>query len=270
MQMRFYEGKEKALTLSYDDGQIHDIRLIEIMNKYGIKGTFNLNAGLFFKDGRGFRGEKSLEETQKIYAGHEIAVHGLTHPWTVGLPEQEMLYEAVEDRRLLEKAFGGIVRGMAYPFGCCNDTVVAAIKAAGIVYSRTTESTGGFNIPHDWLRLPATCHHNDPELTELATRFVNNDIRWGKPELFYLWGHSYEFANADNWEIIENFCALVSGKENIWYATNIEIYDYVKAFEALRFSWDKTTVYNPNALPVWFNEGGKTYKILPGETLITE
>ena len=43
--MLFPEGKKKALTLSYDDGTVLDRRLVEIMNRCGVKGTFNLNAG---------------------------------------------------------------------------------------------------------------------------------------------------------------------------------------------------------------------------------
>ena len=42
----FPGGKFKALTMSYDDGYMEDIRLIEIFNQYGIKGTFNLNSEL--------------------------------------------------------------------------------------------------------------------------------------------------------------------------------------------------------------------------------
>ena len=40
--MRFPEGKSKALTLSYDDGSKNDVKLAEIINKYGVKCTFNL------------------------------------------------------------------------------------------------------------------------------------------------------------------------------------------------------------------------------------
>ena len=43
--MRYPLGKTKAVTLSYDDGTRHDIKLIDIMTKYGIKGTFNINTG---------------------------------------------------------------------------------------------------------------------------------------------------------------------------------------------------------------------------------
>ncbi len=42
----FPEGKHKVFTLSYDDGKCADRRLIEIMNRYGVRGTFHLNAGL--------------------------------------------------------------------------------------------------------------------------------------------------------------------------------------------------------------------------------
>lgn len=49
--MRFPQGRAKALTLSYDDGVEQDIRLIEIMGKHGLKGTFNLNSGLYAEEG---------------------------------------------------------------------------------------------------------------------------------------------------------------------------------------------------------------------------
>ncbi len=267
MQLRYKNGVSKALTLSYDDGQIHDIRLIEIMNRYGIKGTFNLNSGLFFKDGKGFRGEKSLEETKEIYKGHEIAVHGLTHPFLSELSEQEILLETWEDRKNLEKVFGGIVRGMAYPFGCYNDKTVAVLKTAGIAYSRLAVSTKRFDVPQDWLRMPGTCHHNDPALMDLAKSFIEENGRWGRPTLFYLWGHSYEFAGDDNWNVIEDFCRYTGGRDDVWYATNIEIYDYVKAYESLKMNCEKNVVFNPSALTVWFSEGEKTYEIGAGQTI---
>ena len=49
--MLYPQGKLKALTLSYDDGVEQDIRLMEIMNRHGLKGTFNLNSGLFAPEG---------------------------------------------------------------------------------------------------------------------------------------------------------------------------------------------------------------------------
>ena len=42
--MRYPEGKAKAVTFSYDDWVIQDIRLAEMFDKYGMKGTFNFNS----------------------------------------------------------------------------------------------------------------------------------------------------------------------------------------------------------------------------------
>ena len=45
MEKPVFNGKYKALTFSFDDGNFDDICLIKIMNKYGLKGTFNINSG---------------------------------------------------------------------------------------------------------------------------------------------------------------------------------------------------------------------------------
>ena len=157
---------------------------------------------------------------------------------------------------------------MAYPFGTSSDTVVEILKNAGIVYSRTIVATESFGIPTDWLRLPATCHHNNPKLMELAERFLT-DSRVGQraPQMFYLWGHSYEFNDNDNWEIIEQFAEKMGGHEEIWYATNIEIFDYITAYKQLRFTVDMDLVENPTATDLYFEWNGKSYMVKAGETL---
>lgn len=52
--MRFPGGRAKALTLSYDDGVQQDHRLISILNRHGLKCTFNINSGLFPAKGTTF------------------------------------------------------------------------------------------------------------------------------------------------------------------------------------------------------------------------
>ena len=86
--------------------------------------------------------------------------------------------------------------------------------------------------------------------------------------MFYLWGHSYEFDNNDNWDVIEKFAQIASGHDHIWYATNIEIYDYVKAYDSLVFSADGSRIYNPTLITVWFDIDGTVYNIKSGETLV--
>jgi peptidoglycan/xylan/chitin deacetylase (PgdA/CDA1 family) len=227
------------------------------MKANGLKGTFNINTGCYAEEGKVFpegtihrRMSKSLAQKTYLNSGMEVAVHALTHPFLEWEPENVCTYEVLQDRKNIEEDFGGIVRGMAYPFGTYNDSVVATLKQCGIVYSRTVHSTENFNIPTDWLRLPATCHHNNPRLMDLGREFVEfKKTQYLK--CMYVWGHSYEFDNNDNWQVIEDFCQLMSGKEDIWYATNIEIVDYMKAAKELQFSADSSIVYNPSAISVW-------------------
>ena len=266
--MRYPEGRAKALTFSYDDGVRQDLRLMDILDRYGMKATFNLNSGLYPTES-GHR-RMTAEEITQAYAGrgHEVACHAYTHPFLESLPASAVAYEILKDRETLEAQFGCIVRGMAYPYGTFSDEVVDALKHCGIAYARTTVSTEKFTLPTDWLRLPATCHHKNPRLMELAKTFVEMSYRSRPCGLFYVWGHSYEFDDADNWHVIEEFAEYMSDREDeIWYATNMEIYEYVTAYNSLVFSADDTIVYNPTLKTIWFFGDGEIYKVNPGETL---
>ena len=86
-------------------------------------------------------------------------------------------------------------------------------------------------------------------------------------KLFYIWGHSWEFDYNNGWEHMEKVCEKLSGHDDIWYATNIEIYDYVQGYNALRFSADSSIVYNPNLFTVYFEVDEVPYSVEPGETI---
>lgn len=273
MYMKLKDGKSKVLTLSYDDGVVQDIRLIKILNKYGIKGTFNINTGLYLPEEairEKYYGRMKLSEAKEIYSnsGHEVAVHALTHPFLERLKTDEVLTEILEDRRNIEQQYGTLARGMAYPYGTYSDEVIDALEKCGICYSRTVKSTEGFKFPENWLTLHPTCHHKDPKLMELAKKFVEEKCRYSSDNwLFYVWGHSYEFDNDDNWDVIEEFAQYVGGREDVWYATNIEVYDYIKAYENLQTSVDKKIVHNPSGIDVWFYHRKNTYCVKAGQTL---
>ena len=272
-KMRFPGNKAKALTLSYDDAVEQDIRLIDIMVKNGIKGTFNINTGLFAPVGKTYpegqihrRMDKKTAYDLYMNNGMEVAVHAYYHPHLEGLTPAEVTFEILNDRIDIEKMTGKVTRGMAYPYGSTSQQVVDCLKACGILYARTVQSTLNFNIAEDWLRLPATCHHNHPELMNLAKKFVEATAVT-EPMLFYLWGHSYEFEMKDNWSVIEEFCEYIGNKEDIWYATNIEIFEYIEAYKQLKTSADGTIVYNPTNTTLYFSVNGNDYKVAPGETI---
>lgn len=272
--MRFPGGKSRALTLSYDDGVEQDIRLMDIMKQHGLKGTFNLNSGLYAPEGTVYpeghiHRRMTKAQAIRLYkdSGMEVAVHALTHPFLEQLSVNECTWEVIADRMNLELEYDVIVRGMAYPYGTYSDQVVEILDNCGIAYSRTVEATHRFDIPKDWLRLPSTCHHNDPKLMELAHALVETE--WNRtPALFYLWGHSYEFEADNNWHVIEEFAEYIGGREEIWYATNIEVYDYVKAYEKLIFSTDGKKVYNPTNVELFFRKDEVMICAKPGMTVL--
>lgn len=272
--MRFPGGLPKTFTMSYDDGVFDDVRLIEIMKKNGVRGTFNVNTGRWNKN-EADPGPKKItyDMAKQIYLdnGMELATHSVTHPFLEQLPVANMAYEILQDKITLEEKFKTVIRGHAYPYGTWSPEVVKTLKQCGIVYARTTEVTGKFNVPNtadEWLTLASTAKHTDKNLFELGKRFADAADK-NKPMMFYLWGHSFEFnkEHDDNWEVIEKFLEYIGGRDDIWYATNIEIYDYVQAYQSLQFSATCDRVYNPTATTVWFRSDLGLHKVEPAQTI---
>ncbi|MDF2670130.1 MAG: polysaccharide deacetylase, partial [Paenibacillus sp.] len=178
---RFPGGRTKALTLSYDDGRIHDRRMIEILNSYGLKGTFHLNSG---KLGNVDYIEES--EVKELYAGHEVAAHTVTHPHLPNIPKEMRVRELMNDRQVLERLVGYPVKGMSYPYGTVTNEVADLMPMLGFDYSRTTVSSSKFELPQQWHQWSPTCHHRDDLLTRTQTFLDLKHTK--KPLLFYVWG----------------------------------------------------------------------------------
>lgn len=271
--MRFPGGKEKAVTFSYDDGVCQDKRLAEIFDKYGMKATFNFTSW----------SDYSAEEIEEYFLskGHEIAVHGMLHRATGNIRPIEGIREVLELRMLLEKKCGQIIRGMAYPDSGITrfsnftnyDMIKQYLTELDIAYSRTLGGDNkSFELPMDFHAWMPTAHHDNPEILNYIDEFFALDFDklyypHRTPRLFYIWGHSYEFDKKNNWEHIEKICEKFAEHDEVWRATNIEIYDYVESYKALRRSADGTMVQNPTNQTVWFDVDGKLYSVNPGETI---
>ena len=223
-----WNGKNKALTFSYDDGVAMDRRLVEIFNRYGMKCTFNLNSGLMNKSGswmstQGIRIDRlGPEGLPELYKGHEIAVHCVTHANLQELDDEAVRREILDDRAALEKLFGCNIRGMAYPYGAYDERIIRIAAECGIEFSRTCGDRYDFALPERPLELRATCHHRNERLMELLDGFLG--YSGDEPAVFCLWGHSYEFELNDNWELIEGFCRKAAFRDDIFYGTNSECY----------------------------------------------
>ena len=274
--MRYPGGKAKALTFSYDDGVVEDRHLIELFLKHGVKGTFNLSPEMF---GRTCENEPHQQwmktpDIKDTYTGTgmEVSLHGYSHPELPKMDDAALLWEVLLNRKLLEDLFGHRVTGLAYPQGAYDARVKSLLSKAGVKYARIANSGSLSFDPHpaDWFEWIPTAHHGHPELMKLAERFINAKPTvnpWdnnSKPMLFYVWGHAYEFRWSDNWYIMEDFLKAISFKDDIWYATNMEIYEYTAAFDRLEYSVERNMVYNPSALKVWILHDEKIIEVEPG------
>lgn len=226
-----FNGKMKAVTFSYDDGVTQDRRLIEIFNKYGIKGTFNINSDFLGTKNTLTYGDKSVahnkverDEIKTLYRGHEVAVHTLTHPHLPALSEDEIIRQVEKDRENLSLLCGYEVVGMAYPGGGVNyDLRVADIieRKTGVKYARTTVHSYNFDLQKDLYVFSPTVHHNNTEkCLEMIESFIS--LEPSSPKLLYIWGHSYEFDFSDNWDFAEEMCKRLAFKDDIFYGTNRE------------------------------------------------
>lgn len=227
-----WNGKKKALTFSFDDGVSQDRRLAELLNRYGLKATFNINSGFFGQSGELIRNGVSVrhdklpkEEALSVYDGHEVAAHTVTHPFLPKLSDGDVIAQVENDRLALEKVFGREIVGMAYPCGGANhDARVEKLvrEHTGCLYARTIESTGNFDLPQDPYVLNPTVYYIDTDdMFALGKEFLS--LQSDEPRLFYIWGHAYELDAWGFWDRFEEFCKMMSGREDIFYGTNREV-----------------------------------------------
>ena len=132
----------------------------------------------------------------------------------------------------------------------------------GIEYCRVVGDTHDFAMPENFLSWKSTCHHNH-NLLENGKRFTEV-FKTQYLYMMYVWGHSFEFPRDNNGELMEEVCRLTGNREDTWYATNIEIVDYMKAGKQLKFTVDGDLVYNPSAVELWIAVDGQNLRIPAG------
>jgi len=219
----------KAVTFSFDDGVESDRKLIELFNKYNLKCSFNLNSGKMDGsaegwDYKGFWVKRPVPFDKSIYEGHEICAHGKLHLRPNELNESELCEEFDEDIKALEQLFDTKITGAAYAFGLYSDDVIRHLEKIGIGFARTVKSTHSFDVQDNLLSFHPTCSFSDDEIFNLAERFLTAET--DEPQIFYIWGHSYELDGNDLWEHMEKLCQLLSNRSDVLYGTNSEVFKY--------------------------------------------
>ncbi len=214
---------KKSVTFSFDDGVKQDVRFVELLNKYGMKGTFNLNTGIASEVHRWvYKGVDVIHMNKAdmldLYKGHEVAVHTLTHPFLEKLDEQKIHEQVYGDKCNLEDWYGEEVVGMAYPYGTYDDRVVEIVKNCGIKYARTTKITPDFTPQEDLLRFKSSCCFTSPDLDSIIDRFIKSES--DQKQVLYIWGHTYQLGVDMSWEAFEDVCKRLTSVEGLVFETN--------------------------------------------------
>jgi len=223
-------GKKKAFNITYDDGVLQDERFVALLNRYGIKGTFNLNSQLMQEEfswthPNGMQVTRlSPERAKHLYDAHEVASHTLTHPYMYELSDEELYRQLKSDKDNLEKLFGKEVKGFAVPFEYYDDRIADCAKFCGFTYARESECTGSFTPCTDAYYWKTSIYHIDPDLPNFVADFLNTQEELAVCQIV---GHSYDLDAENLWGTMELICAAVSKCNDIWFCTNAELVDYL-------------------------------------------
>jgi peptidoglycan/xylan/chitin deacetylase (PgdA/CDA1 family) len=259
---KFPGNKRIAVTASFDDGVETDRPVIERFNAWGLKATWNLNSvGL---NPHPYAKTIPLEQIAEVYHGHEVALHTVTHPHLERLDAAQIAYEILDDKKALENFVGYPIRGMAYPCGTWNQTVINVLRALGIVYARTVEKRDHCFPPEESLAWPATAHQFDAGLSEKWKEWY--DSQWFNG-VFFIWGHSYEFELQKDWAGLERIFKPLAGKKDVWYCTNIELFDYEAARKQIVIAANRGSAYNPSGKTITLLADGRQIEVPRGRAV---
>lgn len=209
----------KIVCLSFDDGTIYDEKFIDLLNKYNLKATLNLNSGLkdfvWYYEGRPIR-RLDLAKYKDLYKGHEIASHSLTHPYFSSLPEEDVIREVKEDLANLNNIFDGSVSGFAFPFeDQTEDNIITVKDNIKLDYIRYSYFTNEY-LPKDRYHIPINALYDDIDIYNRLEEFKNNTLA---DSLFVIAGHAYEFEMKNDWGKIEELLSYLKDDEIITVMT---------------------------------------------------
>jgi peptidoglycan/xylan/chitin deacetylase (PgdA/CDA1 family) len=191
-------GSGKIVVMSFDDGTVYDRKLVKILDFYGLRATFFLNSGVL---GGGTHVDPN--EIAELYDQHEVASHSTHHYHMKGWNAEEIRWEVVNDRMVLEKLCGKSVRGFSYPHGEWDAVMLLVVKSEFAYARGTSTNNGNYNSVRDWHLWRPTCH------VQFGNSRFEEFLRYPKHRLFHVWGHSSELEEQGIWRQFDDFCCRV-------------------------------------------------------------
>ena len=266
IRLLYPQGKRKAFNITYDDGILQDIRFVELLNKYGIKGTFNLNSKLMEEEfewihpcGMTIK-RLSPKAAVELYKDHEIASHTLTHPDFANLTEEQIMYELAEDKKKLEEWFGCEVKGFGVPFDYFDEVAADCVKRCGFKYARNSEESYSYSPWEDYFQWRAGTYHVMPGFTDFVEGFFHTDEELA---LCQIVGHSYDLDTENMWEQMEDILRRVAADEQILTMTHGKIVEYLQAMQSADMT--EEGIVNSSGQELWFEIDGEVISVKAGE-----
>ena len=257
-------GKKKAFNITFDDGITQDIRFVKMLDRYNIKGTFNLNSQLMAEQFE-WTHENGMtikrlppDVVTELYKGHEVASHTLTHPYMHDMSREEVMYQLGQDRYNLEQLFGREVKGFAVPFSYYSPLIAQCAADCGFEYARCSEERYTYTPPQDYYWWAAGAFHLNSRWQQFAQDFFTDNTELA---LCQIVGHSYDLDAEDMWEVMENFLHRISLAEDVISMTNLEIVRYLRAMDTAVVTENR--IENPSDTSLWFDCDGKVICVKP-------
>ncbi len=257
-------GKWKAFNITYDDGVMQDLRFVELMNRYGLKGTFNLNSELMkirfaWTHPNGMEVKRLDADTVRwLYRGHEIASHTRTHPYMHDLSEEEVLDQLGRDKHDLEEMLGVEVAGFAVPFDYYSPMIADCARRCGFEYARMSEFSLRYTPCQDYWFWQTGFYHIEPGLMGFVDGFLDTEEELAVCQIV---GHSYDLDAEELWGAVEEILRKVSQDNSVWSCTNLELVRYLKAMDKAEIDGD--VIHNPSDLELWFEVDGMPICVPP-------
>lgn len=244
-------AKPRIVTTSWDDGDLRDLRVAELLKSCAMRGTFYVPI-------EPFDGNASLtrEHLRALAAeGFEIGAHGIAHENMAALPLEQARYVARTCKAVLEDTLGRKIRMFCYPRGRYTAQVAGALRDAGYDGARnvhlleTAITAQPFDLPTSTQVYPHTraeylrniararnlgrlydyvAHLNlgDGWLT-IGRKLFDRVLEQGG--IWHLWGHSWEIDQLGLWEQMREMLDYVCRREGVLYLNNAEVLAYLPA-----------------------------------------
>jgi peptidoglycan/xylan/chitin deacetylase (PgdA/CDA1 family) len=143
-------NSKNLIAITFDDGYLDNLTVaLPLLEKYDLPMTLFMAADFIGKD------DYLDTDDLKFMAAHPLVTigsHTFSHPHLTQLSEDEVRFELLESKKILEEIIGKTVDLLAYPYGDCNRTIERLSEECG--YAAAWSVWNGNNTPYSRWRVP--------------------------------------------------------------------------------------------------------------------